>query len=111
MDDYPADGRPGCDGRLALRAEQMTTRAGVSRSFPHGSSLLEALAGWVCCQEIVRQVCYRQADPLAERHEADPSPEVGPFRRAAGQMEFQTDATKVNTTDGWRDMNADFRGA
>jgi hypothetical protein len=62
------------------------------------------LAGWTCCHEIVRQVCYRQADLLAEQRQADPSPEVEPFRQAKGQMEFQTDATKVNTTDGWRDM-------
>lgn len=81
----------------------MITLAGVSRSFEHGEVLLERLAGWTVCHEIIRQVCYRQADKLALQREAA-SPEVEPFRQAQGQAEFQTDATKLNTLDGWHDM-------
>lgn len=79
------------------------TLAGVSQSFRHGSSLLEALAGWTACHEVIRQTCYRQSDELNRRRQAE-APEVGPFREAAGRMEFQADATKVNTIGGWRDM-------
>lgn len=81
----------------------MITLAGVTQSFAHGSYLLEHLAGWTTCHEVVRQVCYRQADQLDDQREAA-SPEVEPFRQAEGQPEFQTDATKVNTLQGWRDM-------
>ncbi len=81
----------------------MITLAGVSQSFRQGCSLLEGLAGWTTCHEAVRQACYRQADQLADRREAA-SPEVEPFQDAKGQAEFQTDATKVNTLEGWRDM-------
>jgi hypothetical protein len=93
----------GLEGRLSVRAEQMITLAGVSQSFRHGSSLLEALAGWTTCHEVVRQVCYRQSIELDGQREAA-APEVELFRAARGQMEFQTDATKVNTLEGWRDM-------
>jgi hypothetical protein len=81
----------------------MTTLAGVHQSFRHGAALLEQLAGWSASHEVVRRVCYRQADELARRREAD-APEVEAFREAAGRMEFQTDATTVNTLGGWRDM-------
>lgn len=81
----------------------MITLAGVTQSFAHGSHLLERLAGWTTCHEVVRQVCYRQADHLGKQRQAA-SPEVEPFQKAEGRMEFQADATKVNTTGGWRDM-------
>jgi hypothetical protein len=100
---YRIDECVGLESRISTRAEQLITLAGVSQSFRHGSSLLEALAGWTVSHEIARQVCYRQADELAERRESD-APEVESFCEASGQMEFQTDATKVNTLDGWRDM-------
>src|SRR5262245_43157780 len=81
----------------------MVTLAGVSQSFRHGCSLLEGLAGWSACHEVVRQVCYRQAGEMAQQREAAP-PEAEAFRQASGQMEFQTDATALNTLLGWREM-------
>jgi hypothetical protein len=81
----------------------MITLAGVSQSFDHGSVLLEQLAGWTTCAEVIRRVCYYQADRLGKQREAD-APEVEPFHQAQGAAEFQTDATKVNTVGGWRDM-------
>lgn len=100
---YLVDDRLGIDGRLTGRAEQMITLAGVHQSFRHGATLLEQLTGWSVSYEIVRQVCYSQADELAQQREAT-APEVEAFREATGRMEFQTDATTVNTLDGWRDM-------
>jgi hypothetical protein len=64
---------------------------------------LEGLAGWSTCHEVIRQACYRQAGLLEQQRQAD-CPEVEPFRQAQGDMEFQADATKVNTKGGWRDM-------
>jgi hypothetical protein len=100
---YRADEGLGLDGRLSARAEQMVTLAGVSQSFRHGCSLLQALAGWTTCHEVVRQVCYRQSAEFAGQRAAA-APEVESFRAAPGQLEFQTDATKLNTSEGWRDM-------
>jgi hypothetical protein len=100
---YASDDRLGLQGRLSARAEQMIVLAGVCQSFRHGSCLLDQLAGWTTCHEVVRQVCYRHSDALARQRQAA-SPEVAPFRQSEGQMEFQTDATTVNTVLGWRDM-------
>jgi hypothetical protein len=81
----------------------MMTLAGVSQSFRHGSLLLQELAGWTSCHEIIRQTCYRQSDEQQKQREAA-SPEIEPFRQGEGRMEFQTDATSVNTLEGWHDM-------
>ncbi len=81
----------------------MIVLAGVAQSFRHGRALLDALAGWTTCHEVLRRVCYGQSAKLAPQRGAD-SPEVEPFRDAPGAMEFQTDATKINTPDGWRDL-------
>jgi hypothetical protein len=91
------------EGRLSQRAEQMITLAGVSQSFRHGCSLLDVLAGWTTCPEVIRQVCYRQSAELEQQRQTA-APEAEPFREAPGTMEFQVDATTVNTVDGWRDM-------
>lgn len=103
MGEYRADEHLGCDGRISRRAEEMITLAGVSGSFRHGCSLLEGLVGWTTCPEIIREVCYRLSDQLRVQRQED-SPEIEPFLEANGTMEFQTDATKLNTTGGWRDM-------
>lgn len=100
---YRSDDDLGLHGRLTEQAQQMMVLAGVSQSFRHASSLLSALAGWTTCHAVVRQVCYGQSTELAGPR-ATASPEVEPFRDAAGALEFQTDATKVNPQDGWRDM-------
>jgi hypothetical protein len=100
---YLVDDRLGLEGRLSERAEQMITLAGVAQSFRQGCTLLQELAGWTTCHEIIRQACYRQADKQQQKREAA-SPEVEPFRQADGAMEFQTDATSVNTLEGWHDM-------
>jgi len=79
------------------------TLAGAHQSFRQGRTLLAELAGWTSCHEVIRQACYRQTKELAEQRD-EASPEVEPFRQASGVLEFQTDATTVNTTEGWRDM-------
>jgi hypothetical protein len=81
----------------------MMTLAGVHQSFQHGSVLLQQLAGWTSCHEVIRQVCYHKADEHQQQRDAA-APEIEPFRQAEGQAEFQTDATSVNTLEGWRDM-------
>jgi hypothetical protein len=100
---YRVDDDLGLHGRLTEHAQQMITLAGVAQSFRQGHSLLEALAGWTTCPEVIRQVCYRQAAELAGQRVAT-APEVERFRAAPGALEFQTDATKINTQEGWRDL-------
>jgi hypothetical protein len=81
----------------------MMTLAGTHQSFEHGVRLLDQLAGWTSCHEIIRQVCYRKADEHQQQREVA-APEIETFRQAEGQAEFQTDATSVNTLEGWHDV-------
>lgn len=81
----------------------MATLAGVHQSFRHAATLLEQLAGWTASHESIRQACYRLSAELARQQQAS-APEIDAFRQAEGQVEFQTDATTVNTVTGWRDM-------
>lgn len=81
----------------------MATLAGTSQSFRHAESLLLQLSGWSISHESLRQVCYYQADQFAQLREVS-APEVQDFQQSPGHFEFQTDATKLNTTDGWKDM-------
>jgi hypothetical protein len=100
---YAVDDRIGLDGWLSERAEQMIALAGTHQAFTPASFLLKELVGWTVSHETIRQVCYRQADKLAKQRQAT-CPEAQPFQQANGAMEFQTDATKVNTLEGWHDM-------
>jgi hypothetical protein len=42
--------------------------------------------------------------PLPSSEPAAATPEAEAFRKAKGDIEFEIDAGKVNTTEGWRDM-------
>jgi hypothetical protein len=64
---------------------------------------LDQLAGWSSCHEVLRQVCYRRADQLQQQRLAAAA-DIEPFRQAPGRAEFQTDATTVNTLQGWHDV-------
>ena len=81
----------------------MIALAGIHQSYRHAAALLEQLAGWSACHEVLRQTCYRVSAALARQQQAS-APEADAFRQADGPVEFQTDATTVNTTGGWRDM-------
>lgn len=55
------------------------------------------------CDQTIRTVCYAEAGLLAEWLHTDPSAGAG-FAAAAGEIEFQTDGTMVNTWEGWREL-------
>ena len=73
--------------------------AGGQRSFANAELLLKEFLGWHVSDERVRQACHAEADRVAAWRADAPAP-------AGAQtppVEFQADATKVNTTGGWRD--------
>jgi hypothetical protein len=51
----------------------------------------------------VRRVCHEEAGLLADWLHTDPAAGAD-FVGAAGDVEFQTDGTMVNTWEGWREM-------
>jgi hypothetical protein len=51
----------------------------------------------------VRKVCDRHGGLMRAWQREDPEA-ARPFREAEGDVEFQTDGTRVNTTGGWREV-------
>jgi len=100
---YPADQRLGIDGLMTTEARRLTCLAGVQRSFANGQMLLKEFCGWQLSDETIRLWCHAEADRVTEWR-AEVAPDVAREMEANERLEFQTDATKINTTTGWRDL-------
>ena len=97
------DRRLGLDGYLTRQAARLACLVGGQNAFEAAGRLLSACCGWAVSDETIRRACQGEARRIAEF--VDGAPGVGEaFTEAAGDVEFQLDATKVNTTGGWRDM-------
>ena len=100
---HPLDERLGVDGSTTVGAERLLCLAGVSWSFDAAAQYLHELCGLRVSDNTVRKVCGRRAAKVDEWQQNDPSAHR-PFREAAGEVEFTTDGTCVNTTEGWKEM-------
>lgn len=100
---YLADAALGIDGRMTKGARRMACLAGTAGSFEKGALLLRELSRWELSAESIRQACYGEAPAVKSFEEDSPAPAAS-FRKAKGVVEFQTDAVKINTDTGWRDM-------
>jgi hypothetical protein len=103
LGEYPLDQPLGLDGSLSKQARRLITFAGGQQSFARAEQILQELCGWSISDESIRQACYTEADRIAAWQGEDERAYQG-FLQAAGEIELQIDAAKVNTTDGWRDM-------
>lgn len=100
--DFAADRLLGLDGYLTAGARRMACLAGVQQSFGQAEHLLRELAGWQLDEETIRQLCHKvAAQATAARPERATAER---FAAAAGDLELQIDAGKVNTLGGWRDV-------
>ena len=97
---YPADAKLGIEGFLTPQARRLVCLTGGQRSFANAEMLLRELCGWHVSDERIRQACHAEAERIAEWRPEAPTG----FSPDAPPNEFQTDATKVNTTDGWKDL-------
>ena len=100
---HPLDERLGVDGLVSPHAQRLLCVAGAERSFERASRLLRELAGLNVCDNTVRAACDRHGGLMRAWRRDDPEA-ARPFREADGEVEFQTDGTCVNTTEGWREM-------
>jgi hypothetical protein len=100
---YPLDQRLGLDGFLTRQATRLACRAGAQHSFAAAEDLLADFCGWHISDECLRQACHEEARRIAQWQEQNPAATAA-FPKAQGVVEFQTDAVKVNTETGWRDM-------
>jgi hypothetical protein len=100
---YPLDSRLGIEGSTSRQAQRLMCLAGASWSFDRSSELLQEFCGLRVSDFTIRRVCQTEGSAIAEwqrtAHEARET-----FRSARGDVEFSTDGTSVNTTEGWREM-------
>jgi hypothetical protein len=80
----------------------MACLLGVQRSFEKAEVALLEVAGWDLDDNTIRQLCHSTAARAGSTREHRATAEV--FARAEGDLELQIDAGKVNTLEGWRDV-------
>jgi hypothetical protein len=100
---YFADRILGLEGFLTRQATRLICLLGGRNSFADAEQLLTECCGWKVSDERIRQACQAESIRIAG-FRADSPAIATAFADAAGDVEFQTDAAKVNTTGGWRDM-------
>ncbi len=100
--DAHADRLLGLGGFLTHQATRLICLTGGRIAYAPAAEMLRACCGWTVSDETIRLACQGQSGPIAE-FLAAPAAGVA-FAEAAGDVEFQLDATTVNTTGGWRDM-------
>jgi hypothetical protein len=100
---YLVDRFLGLEGFLTRQATRLVCLLGGQHSFAAAERLLTECCGWKVSDERIRQACQAEAPRIAA-FRADSPAVPAAFAAAAGDVEFQTDAAKVNTTGGWRDM-------
>jgi hypothetical protein len=100
---YFADRFLGLEGFLTRQATRLVCLLGGRQSFAEAERLLKECCGWTVSDERIRRSCREEASQIVAFREDSPAIAEA-FHEAAGEIEFQTDAAKVNTTGGWRDM-------
>jgi hypothetical protein len=98
----PLDERLGITGYVSVEARRLLCLAGGSWSFDQACEHLHALAGLDVSDELIRRVTLGEGPKLAAFAVADATV-ASEFAAAVGDVEFETDAVKVNTTEKWKD--------
>ena len=98
----PLDDRLGVTDSLTEAARRLLSLAGASWSFEKASQHLQSFCGLTVSDEFIRRVSESTGKKLAAWMDTSPVA-VEAFQQASGEAEFETDATKVNTTEGWKD--------
>mgnify|MGYP003387186306 CR=1 FL=1 len=99
---YFADRFLGLQGFLTRRATRLVCLLGGQKSFAEAERLLKECCGWKVSDERIRQACQAESSRIIAFCESSPAVAEA-FNEAKGDVEFQTDAAKVNTTEGRRD--------
>lgn len=106
-----SDGSYAADALLGVESKRCTTtlqkhwcKLAADMSFARTSEAMHELLGVESCPETVRKVVEGHGKRMAEFQAADTASEKA-FQQAAGEVEFTTDAGKVNTREkGWKDL-------
>lgn len=84
-------------------ARRMITRAGTSWSFDRASANLKKFCHLKVSDDTIERVCREEGARAQQWIKTDDAPSKM-MRKAAGEAEFSTDDTCINTVGGWREM-------
>ena len=103
--EHAADERVGLEERYTVGLRRLAVRAGTTGSFSDAAESLEEYCGLKLSRDTIRELCRKEAPNMAAWHRD--SPEVHEtFIQAEGEVEFLTDGTCVNTTEGWKEVKS-----
>ena len=102
---YAVDALLGIEGlRYTKTVQKHCCRLAADASFAATSEHLHEMLGVDLCPETVRTLVEGHGQKMA-RFQAQDSVSDKAFQQAAGEIEFTTDASKVNTREeGWKDL-------
>ncbi|MBN9121397.1 MAG: hypothetical protein J0I06_19975 [Planctomycetes bacterium] len=100
---HPLDERLGVTGFVRPCAQRLLCLAGASWSFERASANLKEFCGLSVGDNTIRAACHEHGGAMRDWQRDNPAAGAA-FRKASGDVEFQTDGTMVNTTAGWREM-------
>ena len=102
---YAADALLGVEGkRSTMTLQKHYCNLAANMSFDRTSAVLHEILGVESCPETVRKLVEGHGKQMARFQAKDTASEKA-FEEAAGEVEFTTDAGKVNTREaGWKDL-------
>jgi hypothetical protein len=103
LGNYPLDAILGLVGFLSKQARRVACFIACNNSFAKTKDILDEACGWSVSDELIRQACYQEGASIEAWLDSDEQA-YQQFLVAAGQIEVEIDAAKVNTVDGWRDI-------
>jgi hypothetical protein len=77
--------------------------AATNWSFDKSAEYLHEFCGIDISDNTIRELAYQESPKIKKWQQNDIDAHA-PFRKATGEIEFTTDGTSVNTTEGWREM-------
>ncbi len=101
--EYAADRWIGLEGALSRQGRRVICWAGGRASFAEAAASLQEIGGWTVSDETIRHACLGESKAMAAWR-ADSGRACEDFHAADGRAEFQSDAARVNTDTGWRDV-------
>jgi hypothetical protein len=98
----PLDDRIGLTDSLTETARRLVSLAGASWAFGTAQRHLKAFCGLDASDEFIRRVSLSVGTKMTAWMEQSPTAVAG-FVEAKGDVEFETDGTTVNTTEGYKE--------
>lgn len=100
---FVVDERLGIAGRYSPQAQRLICLAGGSWSYDLASRRLMEFCGLGVSDTTIRELTQEHGAQANQWLREEPAA-AREFRTATGDVEFTTDGTCVNTTEGWREM-------